>query len=148
MLSDGLLDSNVLRDRCYNVDSFQGNEDEYILISCVRTAGTGFLDLHNRINVMLTRCQRGMVIVTQREFLRKLGRQTLIGRLADDWNSTEQHGAEQDVVWAYYRDVMNKTVDMPGAKGDPKPVEPVRPKPVEVRMFRHSSVLARISPLL
>ncbi|KDQ57105.1 hypothetical protein JAAARDRAFT_95213, partial [Jaapia argillacea MUCL 33604] len=30
-------------DKCFNVDSFQGNEDDTIIISCVRTQKVGFL---------------------------------------------------------------------------------------------------------
>ncbi|KAG8908762.1 hypothetical protein FRB99_003000 [Tulasnella sp. 403] len=73
------------KDKCFNVDSFQGNEAPYILISCVRTSKTGFLDLHNRVNVMLTRCQQGMVIITNKFFVQTLGQMTLVGQLASWW---------------------------------------------------------------
>ncbi|KAG8915393.1 hypothetical protein FRC01_003678 [Tulasnella sp. 417] len=143
--------------RCFNVDSFQGNEEDYVLISCVRTSRTGFLDLHNRINVMLTRAKRGMVIVTKREFARRIARNTLVGRLSQTWGkpidlddkfaeddedgsdkegksdsgdnseSDEQHGS----YWVYYLDVRDKIGDMPGSRGYPRPISPPKPKAPE-----------------
>ncbi|KAG9019604.1 hypothetical protein FRB90_012450, partial [Tulasnella sp. 427] len=88
--SDGLPGKG----KCFNVDSFQGNEEDYVLISCVRTSKTGFLDLHNRINVMLTRAQRGMVIVTKREFVRRIAKNTLVGRLSQTWGNKTDLDAE------------------------------------------------------
>lgn len=46
-------------DTCFNVDSFQGNEADYIIISLVRTEGIGFLANDRRSNVLLTRCKKG-----------------------------------------------------------------------------------------
>ncbi|KIO27806.1 hypothetical protein M407DRAFT_55818, partial [Tulasnella calospora MUT 4182] len=44
-LIEKTLDTEGLpgKGRCFNVDSFQGNEEDYVLISCVRTSRTGFL---------------------------------------------------------------------------------------------------------
>ncbi|TBU23034.1 AAA domain-containing protein, partial [Dichomitus squalens] len=71
----------------YNVDSFQvGHEAAYVVVSTVRTTGPGFLRSLNRMNVMLTRCQAGMVVVTNRRFLLDGGRDTLLGKLARRWN--------------------------------------------------------------
>ncbi|KAF7374797.1 AAA-12 domain-containing protein [Mycena sanguinolenta] len=58
-------------EKVYNVDSFQGNEEDYIIISLVRSMGLGFLSNLRRTNVMLTRCKRGMYIVSSRAFLHK-----------------------------------------------------------------------------
>ncbi|KAJ7691104.1 AAA domain-containing protein, partial [Mycena olivaceomarginata] len=70
----------------YNVDSFQGNEADYVLVSVVRTEAAGFLRSLNRMNVMLTRAKKGMVIVTSSLFLRSGdGARTLLGRLAQYW---------------------------------------------------------------
>ncbi|KAI0737249.1 AAA domain-containing protein, partial [Daedaleopsis nitida] len=72
-------------ERVYNVDSFQGHEAPYVIISTVRTTGPGFLRSLNRMNVMLTRCKAGMVVVTNRRFLTGPGRETLLGGLAQRW---------------------------------------------------------------
>ncbi|EIW53904.1 uncharacterized protein TRAVEDRAFT_75854, partial [Trametes versicolor FP-101664 SS1] len=73
-------------DKVFNVDSFQGHEAQYVVISAVRTAAPGFLRSRNRANVMLTRCKRGMVLVSKRDFLIGPGRTTLLGELAQRWN--------------------------------------------------------------
>ncbi|KAG6332525.1 hypothetical protein ID866_6562 [Astraeus odoratus] len=44
--------------KVFNVDSFQGNEDDHIIVSVVRTFKIGFLQNERRTNVMLTRCKR------------------------------------------------------------------------------------------
>ncbi|KAH0585272.1 hypothetical protein H2248_008514 [Termitomyces sp. 'cryptogamus'] len=69
--------------KCFNVDSFQGNEEDYIIISLVRSRGVGFLDNKRRTNVMLTRCKKGMFIVSSRRFLSGHGANTLVGELAE-----------------------------------------------------------------
>ncbi|KAI0827616.1 hypothetical protein BC628DRAFT_1279219, partial [Trametes gibbosa] len=85
-------------DRVFNVDSFQGaplfnflsHEAEYVIISAVRTTSPGFLRSRNRTNVMLTRCERGMILVSKRDFLAGTGagRKTLIGDLVQRWSSS------------------------------------------------------------
>ncbi|KAI9461669.1 P-loop containing nucleoside triphosphate hydrolase protein, partial [Lactarius psammicola] len=69
-------------DKCFNVDSFQGNEDHFIVISLVRTKELGFLSNLRRTNVMLTRCQRGMYIVSSKAFLQGKGAGSLVGNMA------------------------------------------------------------------
>ncbi|KAI9063955.1 hypothetical protein FKP32DRAFT_1535121, partial [Trametes sanguinea] len=73
-------------ERVYNVDSFQGHESPYVVISAVRTSAPGFLCSRNRTNVMLTRCERGMVLVSQHAFLHGPGARTLLGELARRWS--------------------------------------------------------------
>ncbi|KAL1685650.1 AAA domain-containing protein, partial [Schizophyllum commune] len=68
-------------DRVFNVDSFQGNEADYVLVSMVRTETPGFLKSLPRLNVLLTRCRRGMVIVTSPTFLSGPGRELLLADL-------------------------------------------------------------------
>jgi superfamily I DNA and/or RNA helicase len=63
--------------------SFQGNEQDYIIISLVRSRELGFLDNVRRTNVMLTRCKRGQFIVTSKTFLAGKGASTLVGTLMD-----------------------------------------------------------------
>jgi len=45
------------------VDAFQGGEREVIILSCVRTAGTGFIDSPRRTNVAITRAKRHLFVV-------------------------------------------------------------------------------------
>ncbi|EIW84341.1 hypothetical protein CONPUDRAFT_120116 [Coniophora puteana RWD-64-598 SS2] len=76
--------------KCFNVDAFQGNEDDHIIISLVRTKKIGFLKNVRRTNVMLSRCKRSMVICTNRPFISETARDTLPGKLArslgqDNW---------------------------------------------------------------
>ncbi|KAH7902782.1 hypothetical protein BJ138DRAFT_1021525, partial [Hygrophoropsis aurantiaca] len=69
-------------DKCFNVDSFQGNEEDHIIISIVRSNQIGFLTNVRRTNVMLTRCKKSMIICTSRSFVTGIAQKTLIGRLA------------------------------------------------------------------
>ncbi|KAH9921369.1 hypothetical protein B0H21DRAFT_659153, partial [Amylocystis lapponica] len=62
------------------------------------------------MNVMLTRCQRGMVVVTNRNFLRGAGRDTLLGRLAQHWE--DRRG--DTITWTDARELADRTADMPG----------------------------------
>ncbi|KAK6997400.1 regulator of nonsense transcripts 1 [Favolaschia claudopus] len=71
-------------DRVFCVDSFQGNEADYIILSIVRTDKIGFLKEKRRVNVMLTRCKKGMTICTNRAFVEGAARDTLVGLLATD----------------------------------------------------------------
>lgn len=71
------------KDKCFAVDSFQGNEEDYIIISLVRSRELGFLNNLRRTNVMLTRCKLGMFIVTSKQFLEGPGSKCLVGTLKD-----------------------------------------------------------------
>ena len=59
-----------------------GNEDHVIVISVVRSKKLGFLTNLRRTNVMLTRCQRRMYIVSSRAFLEGKGADSLVGKMA------------------------------------------------------------------
>ena len=73
------------KDTVFNVDSFQGNEEDHIIVSIVRTEGPGFMTNHRRTNVMLSRCKKSMVICTHRGFLlNRSVADTLVGQLAKE----------------------------------------------------------------
>ena len=57
--------------RVSTVDSFQGQEKEVIIVSCVRAGGKniGFLNDRKRVNVALTRAQHSLFIVGHRDTL-------------------------------------------------------------------------------
>ncbi|EJU03682.1 hypothetical protein DACRYDRAFT_105842 [Dacryopinax primogenitus] len=102
------------RGKVYNVDSFQGNEADYVLLSLVRTSRPGFLTSTQRSNVMLSRCKLGMVIVTKSSFLhRRAASDTLVGRLATRWE--RDHPTSP---WVNVRYILNGNADMPGVKGN------------------------------
>ncbi|KAK0502242.1 AAA domain-containing protein [Armillaria luteobubalina] len=70
-------------ERVFNVDSFQGGyEADFVLVSVVRSKAPGFLRSDQRMNVMLTRCRQGLVVVSSRKFLLGSGKSTLVGKLA------------------------------------------------------------------
>ncbi|KAJ7839369.1 AAA domain-containing protein, partial [Mycena olivaceomarginata] len=98
-------------DAIFNVDSFQGNEADHVVVSVVRTDAPGFLRSLHRMNVMLTRAKKGMVIVTSSSFLRSQGAQTLLGRLARYW------GTRQHDIWIDWRRVADRTAGLPGLPG-------------------------------
>ncbi len=63
-----------LQNRISTVDSFQGNESDFVIISYVRSnegRGTGFVGDPNRINVAHTRCRKEMAIVGDIECLKQ-----------------------------------------------------------------------------
>lgn len=62
-----------------------GNEEDYIIISVVRSAKIGFLGNSRRSNVMLSRCKKAMYIVTGRTYLSGKASDTLVGKLAQEW---------------------------------------------------------------
>lgn len=66
-----------------------GNEEDFIILSLVRTKDLGFLRNRRRNNVMLTRCKKGMFICTSAKFLEQKAQETIVGRLleycGDNW---------------------------------------------------------------
>jgi AAA domain len=118
-------------DRVFNLDSFQGtlhpfaartlltgichsgNERDYIIISLVRTSQTGFLTNVNRLNVLLTRCKKGMVVVANRDFLHTIGCNILVAKFAAHWKYL--HG--ETATWVNSQKVAEGSADLPGAPG-------------------------------
>jgi hypothetical protein len=128
LLEERLKASGLKWDKVFNVDSFQGNsslremngieadatrkgnEADHALISVVRTARPGFLNSQNRVNVMLTRCKKGMVIVSSKSFLgMKPVQPTLLGRIKAHW---ERRYGEQ-ACWVTRKEILNRTAVLP-----------------------------------
>lgn len=124
MLENALKQAGIpWKDKCFNVDSFQGtfgsyspsekifiwsfagNEDDYIIVSLVRSKKIGFLREDRRVNVMLTRCKRGMIICTSRSFLNDIAPESLVGGLAEELGKA---------AWIEASQVLNKKVNLFG----------------------------------
>jgi regulator of nonsense transcripts 1 len=74
-----------------SVDSFQGREKDFIVMSCVRSSedqGIGFLNDPRRLNVALTRAKYGIVILGNPKVLSR----TLL------WNNLLNHFQEQNLL--------------------------------------------------
>jgi hypothetical protein len=57
---------------------------------------------------MLTRCKKGMIIVTNKAFVQRDGRRTLLGSLATAWSHDTN-------AWTTWSAVLNGAADLPGA---------------------------------
>ena len=94
-----------------------------MILSSVRTQQAGFLNSRPRMNVALTRCRKGMVVVTNKYFLRGAGSSTLLGHLCDAWS---QHGD----TWIDWRTILNDSAVLPGLPVPSKSLGRVVPAPV------------------
>ena len=83
-----------------------------MIISAVRTERPGFLCAVRRNNVMLTRCKKGMVIITNKIFIERSAERTLLGKLAQHW---EARRLDED-IWIDWRDITSTDRDakLPG----------------------------------
>jgi hypothetical protein len=75
MLKNGSVNMNLYKEiEVASVDSFQGREKDYIILSCVRSndhKNIGFLNDPRRLNVALTRARYGIIIVGNANSLSK-----------------------------------------------------------------------------
>ncbi|KAI9306942.1 AAA domain-containing protein [Cunninghamella echinulata] len=61
--------NNISNIQISTVDAFQGAEKEIIILSTVRTSGSGFIDQLTRVNVALTRARRHLIILGNKNLL-------------------------------------------------------------------------------
>lgn len=83
---------------------FIGNEEDFIIISVVRSFSLGFLTNLRRTNVMLSRCKKGMFIISGKKFLEGLAKNTLLGEFLK-----EMYGSSNNSVWLTPKDIEEET---------------------------------------
>jgi len=93
------------------------------------------------MNVALTRCRKGMIVVTNRCFLRSAGSSTLLGQLCNTWS---QHGD----AWIDWKAILNDSAMLPGLPAPPS--KPLRraipaPAPASVSPFQRLPVPTKIN---
>ncbi|KAG8932861.1 hypothetical protein FRC02_000422 [Tulasnella sp. 418] len=120
-IQDQLRRDNLPWENVFTVDSYQGNEADFALISLVRTNSPGFLKSKNRVNVMLTRCKRGMVIVSNKTFLQSSAKKTLLGEMERHWKTSWANAYPSGPVgpgvnshWIDWKKVAQGTARLPG----------------------------------
>ncbi|KAG8728506.1 hypothetical protein FRC11_010918, partial [Ceratobasidium sp. 423] len=109
-LVQSMLKNRGIDKAVYNVDSFQGNEADYIITTLTKTTLPSFLSSINRLNVLLTRCKRGLVVISKKDFIIRTG-----GLLRGLWWAYESHN-----IWKDADEVGKGYVDLPGS---PAPCE-------------------------
>jgi hypothetical protein len=79
-----------------------------VILSSVRKNEPGFLRSQPRMNVALTRCRKGMVVVTDKYFLQGAGKSMLLGQLCHTWSR------RHDTCWIDWNAMLNNSVALPG----------------------------------
>jgi hypothetical protein len=84
------------------------------------------------MNVALTRCRKGMVVVTGKRFLQGAGRCTLLGQLCQAWSQRRD-------TWIDWKVILGGSVELPGLpRPPPSSLPSFRPlrvgRPVDIRM--------------
>jgi hypothetical protein len=82
-----------------------------VILSSVRTKIPGFLRSLPRMNVALTRCRKGMVVVTSKGFLQNAGKGMLLGKLCRTWTQPQHRGSAS---WIDWKAMLNNAVGLPG----------------------------------
>ena len=67
----------------------------------------------NRLNVLLTRCRKATIVVTNKQFIKLGGSRTLLGSMVAHW----EHVLKSPQTWLDWRLVSNGTADLPGHLG-------------------------------
>ena len=80
------------------------------------------------MNVALTRCCKGMVVVTDKRFLQGAGRSTLLGQLCHTWSRHHQ------ACWIDSNTMLNNSGALPGLPGP----GPSRPNGMQSHSHNHS----------
>ena len=105
-----------------STSTWSGNEADYVILSSVRTKHPGFLKSQPRMNVALTRCRKGMVVVTDKSFLQGAGRSTLLGQLCHTWSR------HHDACWIDSKAMLNNSGALPGLPAPAPSPAPARPR--------------------
>ncbi|KAI9143344.1 P-loop containing nucleoside triphosphate hydrolase protein, partial [Paraphysoderma sedebokerense] len=85
----------------FNIDSFQGQESDFVIVGMTRTERLGFLIDERRANVWLSRCKEAMIIVGHLGFFTsQKAKNTLLGKLARTCQRLDVvvHARRQDVT--------------------------------------------------
>jgi hypothetical protein len=85
------------------------------------------------MNVALTRCRKGMVVVTDKCFLQGAGRSMLLGQLCRTWSR------RHDACWIDWKAMLNNSAALPGL-----PLPLLRPTPSRLPTSQQLPALTRI----
>ena len=122
-----------------------GHEEEFVIVSAVRTDRPGFLSVQRRNNVMLSRCTTGMIVVTNKSFLtyNDSSAKTLLGKLVNHWAAATPSGS----VWIDWRSITSQSANLPGVYAPkPAPAPQANPNRTYVHQVQRSQTTVGIPP--